>query len=30
VEDVKQVLEYALLDEKVDNPKVFTIPEEKA
>ena len=30
VEDVKQVLEYALLDEKVDNPKVFTILEEKA
>ncbi len=29
VEDVKQVLEFALLKEKVAHPKVFTVPEEK-
>ena len=30
VQDVKDVLSFALLDEKVDNPIVFTIPDEKA
>lgn len=29
VEDVKQVLEFALLEEKVRNPKNFTVPAEK-
>ena len=29
VQDVKDVLSFALLDEKVDNPIVFTIPDEK-
>lgn len=30
VQDVQDVLNFALLDEKVDNPIVFTIPEDKA
>ena len=29
VEDVKQVLEFALLEEKVENPKNFIVPAEK-